>query len=174
MDAIVQPTPIRSHRDEARATPNGRRPSPAGAAGGSSGSHTEHDCPQVADLLRQARELHLDAVRLLSQLDVRLRSSCLGADQQGRRDSQAGPWPAPAEGLTGREREVLRLVGDGATNRLVARRLGISEKTVKNHLSSVFAKLGVTSRSQAVLAAFRLGYLSPGIPQPMADEQRSS
>lgn len=174
MDAIVQPTPIRSHRNEGRATPNGRRPRPAGGAADNLDSHTEHDCHQVADLLRQARELQLNAVRLLSQLDVRLRSSCLDADQQGPRDLQPVPRPVPPEELTGREREVLRLVGDGATNRLVARRLGISEKTVKNHLSSVFAKLDVTSRSQAVLAAFRLGYLSQSIPRALADEQRSS
>lgn len=173
MDAIVQPTPIRSHRDEARTAPDGRRSRSIGVAETSFDASAEHDCHEVSNLLRQARELHLDAARLLEKADTRLRATCLGEE----RETPAfppGSRLAPADGLTGREREVLRLVGEGATNRLVARQLGISEKTVKNHLSSVFTKLGVTSRSQAVLAAFRLGHLSHGPPQPLADEQRSS
>jgi DNA-binding NarL/FixJ family response regulator len=56
-----------------------------------------------------------------------------------------------ASALTGREVEVLELVGEGLTNRLIARRLGISEKTVKTHLTSVFTTIGVTDRVQAAL-----------------------
>ena len=58
---------------------------------------------------------------------------------------------APAVELTPREREVLQLVGEGLSNRLIARRLGISEKTVKTHLTSVFTTIGVTDRVQAAL-----------------------
>jgi DNA-binding NarL/FixJ family response regulator len=54
-------------------------------------------------------------------------------------------------GLTGREEEVLSLVSAGLTNAAVAARLDISEKTVKNHLNSVFAKLGVRTRTEAVI-----------------------
>lgn len=62
-----------------------------------------------------------------------------------RRRTAAGPQ------LTAREREVLALVGEGMSNRLIARQLGIAEKTVKTHLTSVFATIGVTDRTQAAL-----------------------
>jgi DNA-binding NarL/FixJ family response regulator len=61
------------------------------------------------------------------------------------------PTSAGAVELTPREREVLQLVGQGLSNRLVARRLGISEKTVKTHPTSVFTTIGVTDRVQAAL-----------------------
>jgi DNA-binding NarL/FixJ family response regulator len=55
--------------------------------------------------------------------------------------------------LTGREREVLDLLAQGSTNRGIADRLGIAEKTVRNHLSSVFVKLQVSDRTAAALKA---------------------
>jgi DNA-binding NarL/FixJ family response regulator len=55
--------------------------------------------------------------------------------------------------LSAREREVLRLVAEGLANKLIARRLEISEKTVKAHLTSVFQQIGVTDRTQAALWA---------------------
>jgi DNA-binding NarL/FixJ family response regulator len=58
-------------------------------------------------------------------------------------------------GLSPREREVLRLVAEGLPNKLIARQLEISEKTVKAHLTSVFAQIGVTDRTQAALWAQR-------------------
>jgi DNA-binding NarL/FixJ family response regulator len=57
--------------------------------------------------------------------------------------------------LSVREREVLLLVAEGLPNKLIARQLEISEKTVKAHLTSVFAQLGVTDRTQAALWALR-------------------
>jgi DNA-binding NarL/FixJ family response regulator len=57
--------------------------------------------------------------------------------------------------LTDREREVLRMVGDGHPNKVIARRLGISERTVKAHLTSIYQRLGVTDRTQAALWAQR-------------------
>jgi DNA-binding NarL/FixJ family response regulator len=57
--------------------------------------------------------------------------------------------------LTDREREVLRLVGEGLPNKSIARRLGITERTVKAHLTSVYQQLGVTDRTQAALWAQR-------------------
>ena len=56
-----------------------------------------------------------------------------------------------------REREVLRLVASGLANKQIARRLGISERTVKTHLTSVFAWLNVTDRTQAALWAQKNG-----------------
>ncbi len=63
--------------------------------------------------------------------------------------------PRPADALTPREREVLRLIARGRSNRLIARDLALSEKTVKAHVSAVLAKLGVTDRTQAALYAVR-------------------
>jgi DNA-binding NarL/FixJ family response regulator len=59
--------------------------------------------------------------------------------------------PAGGAALSDRESDVLRLVAAGHPNKVIALRLGISEKTVKNHLSTVFQKLGVTDRTQAAL-----------------------
>jgi len=63
--------------------------------------------------------------------------------------------PRPEVALTDREREVLMLLVEGLANKQIARRLGIGEKTVKNHLTRVFAALGVTDRTQAALWAER-------------------
>jgi DNA-binding NarL/FixJ family response regulator len=64
---------------------------------------------------------------------------------------------ARAEALTGREREVLGLVALGLPNKTIARRLAISEKTVKAHLTRVFTVLGVSDRTSAALWAQRHG-----------------
>lgn len=71
-----------------------------------------------------------------------------------------GQVRAPADPLSGRELEVLRLIADGATNREAAARLFISEATVKSHVLHIYAKLGVNDRAAAVAVAFRRGLLS--------------
>ena len=63
--------------------------------------------------------------------------------------------------LTPREREVLSLIGRGMANKVIARELSLSEKTVKAHVSSILAKLGVTDRTQAALYAVRAGLVGP-------------
>jgi DNA-binding CsgD family transcriptional regulator len=63
------------------------------------------------------------------------------------------------EGLTAREHDVLALVSDGMGNREVARALAISEHTVKFHLASIFGKLGVSTRTEAVQRGLRLGVI---------------
>jgi DNA-binding NarL/FixJ family response regulator len=60
---------------------------------------------------------------------------------------------APGHPLSDREREVLQLVTRGLPNKLIARELGISEKTVKAHLTTVFQRIGVTDRVQAAMWA---------------------
>jgi DNA-binding NarL/FixJ family response regulator len=60
------------------------------------------------------------------------------------------------EGLTERERTVLRLIGEGLTNRQIADRMGLAEKTVKNYTSHLLAKLGLERRTQAAILATRL------------------
>jgi DNA-binding CsgD family transcriptional regulator len=67
-------------------------------------------------------------------------------DAERRRD--------PGPGLTPRQTELLRLVADGHTNAQIARRLGLSEGTVRTHLENIFSRLQVSSRTAAVLHAF--------------------
>jgi DNA-binding NarL/FixJ family response regulator len=69
--------------------------------------------------------------------------------------------PAPLdEPLTPREREVLELLGEGLSNKLIARRLQISEHTVKFHVSAIYAKLGASSRTEAVSQGARRGLIT--------------
>ena len=70
--------------------------------------------------------------------------------------------PAPATELTARETEVLALIVRGRANKVIARELGISEKTVKAHVGRVLAKLGVADRTQAALLAVRTGLVPDG------------
>jgi DNA-binding NarL/FixJ family response regulator len=65
--------------------------------------------------------------------------------------------PKPAALLTPRETEVLTLIARGQPNKVIARELGVSEKTVKTHVSNLLAKLDVTDRTQAALFAVREG-----------------
>jgi DNA-binding NarL/FixJ family response regulator len=67
--------------------------------------------------------------------------------------------PPGEAGLTLRQLEVLRLLGAGYTNKEIARALDISERTAKAHVTAIFEAFGAENRTQAVLAAQRLGYL---------------
>jgi DNA-binding NarL/FixJ family response regulator len=67
--------------------------------------------------------------------------------------------PAPAEELSERELEVLRVLATGASNKEIAGQLYIAEGTVKNHLTSILAKLNARDRTQAVLRAKELGLI---------------
>ncbi len=63
----------------------------------------------------------------------------------------------PERGLTEREQEVLHLIADGLSNREIAEKLVISEKTVKTHVSNILGKLGLADRTQAAIYALRRG-----------------
>jgi len=71
--------------------------------------------------------------------------------------------PAGAQGsveaLTDRELEVLRLAAKGLTNKAIGRELGISDRTVQGHLANIFGKLGVNTRTEAVLLAVQQGWI---------------
>jgi two-component system, NarL family, response regulator LiaR len=80
--------------------------------------------------------------------------------QAAARLMQAVSTPESSEALTERETEVLRLLAQGQANKEIARSLNISEKTVKVHVSNILSKLGVQSRTQAMLYAIRFGLVS--------------
>jgi DNA-binding NarL/FixJ family response regulator len=69
---------------------------------------------------------------------------------------EASALPEP---LTKREREVLRLMAAGSSNKEIANALGAAEGTIKNHASTIFSKLGVRDRTRAVLKGLELGII---------------
>jgi DNA-binding NarL/FixJ family response regulator len=75
--------------------------------------------------------------------------------------TQTGPAAPVGAPLTERETEVLRLMADSLPNRAIARRLFVTEATVKTHVNNIFGKLGVGDRAAAVAWAFRSGIASP-------------
>ena len=84
--------------------------------------------------------------------------------ERGVRGIPRGPRPrtrAHPAGLTAREAEVLGLLAEGLSNAEIGARLMLSTKTVDHYVSAVLAKLAVRSRTEAVLAAARLGLSSP-------------
>lgn len=94
----------------------------------------------------------LRAIRAAARGEAPLSPRAAQALVSARRESS----PAPA--LSEREREVLALVADGLANKQIAIRLGISEKTVKSHLTRIFREIGVSDRTQAALWAQRHGF----------------
>lgn len=103
------------------------------------------------DALANAIRLLVAGERLIpNDLARTLLDSPTAADNDRRSESVEAP---PVEALTPRQEEVLRLIADGLTNREIAQRLYLSEGTVKNTVSEIYARLGVRDRVQAVLKA---------------------
>jgi DNA-binding NarL/FixJ family response regulator len=110
------------------------------------------DAGAAGYLLKDAEPDELTrAVRAAAQGDAPL------DPRAGRALLSARTATSPADTLSAREREVLAMVAEGLPNKLIARELGISEKTVKAHLTSVFRRIDVTDRTQAALWAERNG-----------------
>ena len=103
------------------------------------------------------------ALRVVMAGGVYLPPKLLGATRQPPQEPGAPGAPGardPADlGLSPRQGEVLRMLIDGKPNKLISRALEMSESTVKTHLAAIFRKLEATSRTQAVVAAARLGLL---------------
>ncbi len=98
-----------------------------------------------------------DAVRMAARGDTVL-SPQLAATLLAEVRKMEQPRSAPEEPIiTKREEEVLQLIADGCSTPEVAERMYISQKTVKNHLASIYQKLDARDRTQAVLQAMRMG-----------------
>jgi DNA-binding NarL/FixJ family response regulator len=107
-------------------------------------------CRELGD--HDGAEMELDAARQsFSQLAA--------TPDLARVEALSPRAAARAGGLTARERQVLRLVAAGATNKAVAADLIVSERTVDRHLSNIYTKLGVSSRAAAVAFAYRHGLI---------------
>jgi DNA-binding NarL/FixJ family response regulator len=110
------------------------------------------DAGAVGYLLKDADpEDVLDGVRAVSRGESPIHPRAARQLLTARADA-----PVPGQ-LTAREAEVLKLVRAGLANKQIARRLGISDRTVKAHLTSVFQRIGVVDRTQAALWAERNG-----------------
>ncbi|MEU7058002.1 response regulator transcription factor [Streptomyces sp. NPDC046197] len=106
-------------------------------------------------VLKQIRGSDLvSAVRTVARgqslLDPSATTKLMARLRGGQRQEEE---PNALPGLTDREREILALIGEGLTNRQIGQRLYLAEKTVKNHISRLLAKLGVERRIQAAVIA---------------------
>jgi two-component system, NarL family, response regulator LiaR len=101
---------------------------------------------EPADLVRAIRTAHAGQSPLSPAVAARL------VDELAH-----GPHRGAPEELTPRELEVLRLIARGRSNKVIARELGMAEKTVKTHVSHLLAKLGLADRTQAAVYAVREG-----------------
>jgi DNA-binding NarL/FixJ family response regulator len=101
-------------------------------------------------------EVLLRAIRTVAEGDLWFDRAVLDT-LRSERPPAAGSVPPSAQGLTAREREIVELVTEGLRNEEVARRLGISEKTVRNHLTAIFDKLGVSGRLELLAFAHQHG-----------------
>jgi DNA-binding NarL/FixJ family response regulator len=111
--------------------------------------------PKTADA-----ESMLAALRVVLAGGVYLPPSVLerrAADRPGSRAWSPPPQRPEDLGFSPRQADVLRLLIEGQPNKLISRELDMSESTVKTHLAAIFRKLDANSRTQAVLAAARLG-----------------
>ncbi|GIL31258.1 response regulator [Actinocatenispora comari] len=96
----------------------------------------------------------VDAVRTVAAGGSLLDPTAAGALMEAMR-RRSDP-DDPLADLTAQERNILRLIGDGLTNRQIGERLFLAEKTVKNYVSNVFTKLGLNRRTQAAVLATRI------------------
>jgi DNA-binding NarL/FixJ family response regulator len=97
-----------------------------------------------------------------SMLDPAVAGKVMAQFASGRAPAEwmSGAKKDEFEGLTERELEILRLVGKGLTNKEIGRKLFISDRTVQAHLSNIFSKLGVGSRTEAAMYAVRRGWVT--------------
>lgn len=100
-----------------------------------------------------------NADKLISAVKSAIAGQVQLSPQVAKRLLREVDLPEVREPLTDRERDVLRMLASGCSNKESAQNLNIAEKTVKTHVSSILSKLGVTSRTQAVVYALRTGLI---------------
>ena len=113
-------------------------------------------------VLKRARPAQLvDAVRVVARGDSLLFPAAIRR-LAGAYAGGGVPGQLPGVSLTGRELEVLRLMATGRSNAEIAAGLALGHETVKTHVGNVLAKLGARDRTQAVIAAYEYGFVTPG------------
>lgn len=115
-------------------------------------------------LKRSGADELVQAVRMVARSDSLLFPAAVRALAAAHMDGRAGRGGAAdrlRERLSEREAEVLRLMTAGLSNAEIAERLTVGTATVKSHVAAVLAKLGVRDRTQAVIAAYECGFVSP-------------
>jgi DNA-binding NarL/FixJ family response regulator len=100
-----------------------------------------------------------DAIRMAASGDTALSPQLASTMLHELRQSEPSPDDEAERVITKREEEVLQLIADGCSTPEVAAQLYISQKTVKNHLASIYQKLDARDRTQAVLQAVRMGII---------------
>lgn len=105
----------------------------------------------------EAPEHLLQAIRVIAQGAVWF-SQSLADRLRGLRKARERSENGEAGGLTGRERQVLELLGAGLDNQVIAARLNLAEQTVRNYASTLYAKIGVASRMEALVWAREHGF----------------
>lgn len=107
------------------------------------------------------RDTLLDTIQAAAKGESLLTADVMSRLMKNMQAAGKRPSPATDSPLTERELQTLRAVADGETNKGIALQLGISERTVKAHLTSVYNKLGVDSRAAAIAVAAKNGWLNP-------------
>lgn len=107
------------------------------------------------EIVQAVRDVHAGKSVLTNVIAQKLMSHISGQAQA-----------APVDPLTDRELEVLALAAKGYTNKAIGVQLGISDRTVQGHLAHIFERLRATSRTEAVMRAVSLGWLSPDLDAP--------
>ncbi|MEU8403669.1 response regulator transcription factor [Nonomuraea sp. NPDC048892] len=102
-------------------------------------------------------ETVVDALRAVAAGSIVLGPS-IGSALLTAASREPAALPAPFDQLTERERQIVTLLAKGDSNARIARQLGVSEKTIRNQLTPLFTKLGVTDRVQAALRARDAGF----------------
>jgi two-component system NarL family response regulator len=142
----------------------------AGAAGYLLKDSTPADLSQAITVAMTGAGNVMSARAISNLFDENRPQDATGPDGNGYR-------PANEARLTRRETEILELLAAGHSNREIAKRLFLSEKTVKAHLATVFRKLGVNNRTQAAMMAVSMGLgpiMPPVVPRPPQEPPKSA
>ena len=112
---------------------------------------------QPSDLVQAIRETYQGKAQLHPDIARRLMAAVSGGAPARQAQSSLPSLPEELQGLTEREREVLEQIAQGLTNREIAEKMVISEKTVKTHVSNLLDKLGLEDRTRAAIWALKHG-----------------